>query len=89
MPCSIHSQSLVLIDRDDSDTEKLNYKLASMLEELFEVVAFKRLQTGDRSTGVHEIAILHEIAAPPPKFLTLDGGANILIPCRSNTKHKS
>jgi hypothetical protein len=38
-------------------------------------------------TGVHEIAVSHEIASP--KFLTPDGGANILIPCRSNTRHKS
>jgi hypothetical protein len=25
----------------------------------------------------------------PPQFLTPDGGANILIPCQSNTKYKS
>jgi hypothetical protein len=38
-------------------------------------------------TDVHEIAVLHEIAAP--KFLTPDGGANILILYRLNTKNKS
>jgi hypothetical protein len=33
------------------------------------------------NTGVHEIA--------PPKFLTRDRRANVLIPCTGNTKHKS
>jgi hypothetical protein len=50
----------------------------------------KRCKTGkeDICTGVHEIAVLHEICVHP-KFLTPDSGTNILIPCRSNTKHKS